>query len=200
MTSVTFKIRSRSPSLNLVFVLTWCFCIPNLVRINRTLIQILSRNHLSHAVTLNDLENRVKVTWFEVSLCLALLNLCTKLGEDTSNISSDIEGKPSFKWHCLKYEVKVTRSNLVIDMPWCLCVPNLVRIHQKFLQILSSNHLSYVVALNDLCDHENKVKVTQFKPCLCLALVLLCTTFSEKMSIIASDIERKPFFICHRLK
>ena len=53
---------------------------------------------------------------------------------------------------------------------WCLCVPNLVSIHQIILQVLSGNHLSYPVALNDLSDLDNKVKVTQFKLGLCHAL------------------------------
>ena len=48
-----------------------------------------------------------------------------------------------------------------------------------FLQILSGNHLSYVVALNDLCDLENEVKVTRFELGLHLVLVLQCTNFDE---------------------
>ena len=51
----------------------------------------------------------------------------------------------------------------------------MVRARQIVLQILSENHLSYGVALNDLCDLENKVKVTRFELGLHLALVLLCT-------------------------
>ena len=91
MTSVTLKIRSRSPSLNLVFFLTWCSCVPNLVRIHQVFLEILSdKNHLSHAVALNnlcDLEIQVKVTRFELDLSLALVLLRTKFGEDASNIS-----------------------------------------------------------------------------------------------------------------
>ena len=56
-------------------------------------------------------------------------------------------------------------------------------------------HLSYVVASNDLCDLENKVKVTWFKHGLHLALVLPCVKFGEDMSNISSDIEQKPFKI-----
>ena len=51
---------------------------------------------------------------FKLGLRLALVVLCTKFGEDTSNLSSDIEQKPYF-----------------------ICV-----------------------ALNNLCDLKNKVKVT----------------------------------------
>ena len=61
-----------------------------------------------------------------------------------------------------------------------------------FLQILSGNHLSHVVDLNDLCDLEKEVKVTQFKLGLCLALVLLCIKFGENTSNISSEIEWKP--------
>ena len=103
MTSVTLKMRSRSPSSNLVFVLPWCSCVPCLVRILQIFLQILSGNHLSYVVALNDLcdlENEVKVTQFELGLCLALVLLCTKFGEDTSNISSDIERKLSFTCCC----------------------------------------------------------------------------------------------------
>ena len=45
---------------------------------------------------LSDLGNEVKVTQSKLCLHLALVLLCTKLDEDTSNISSDIERKPSF--------------------------------------------------------------------------------------------------------
>ena len=87
-------------------------------------------------------------------------------------------------------------SNFVFALHWCSCVPYLVRIHQIFLQILSGNHLSYVVTLNDLCDLENEVKVTQFKLGLSIALVLMCTIFGEDTSNISKDIEWKPSFIC----
>ena len=100
-----------------------------------------------------DFENEVGVTQFEVGLRLALVLLCTTFGEDRSNISSDIERKPS-----------------------CICR-----------------------RLNDLCDLENEVKVTQFKLGLCLALVLLCTIFVEDKSNISSDFGQKPSFICRRL-
>ena len=58
-------------------------------------------------------------------------------------------------------------------------MPYLVRISHILLQILSENHLSSADTLNDLCDLENEVKVTQFELGLCLALVLLCTIFGE---------------------
>ena len=64
-----------------------------------------------------------------------------------------------------------------------LCAPNLVRIRQIFLEIMSGNHLTYVVALNNLCDLENKVEVTRFEPDLHLAMVLLCTKFGQDTSI-----------------
>ena len=69
-----------------------------------------------------------------------------------------------------------------------------------FLQILSGNHLSYVVNVNDFSDAENEVKETQFELGLCLALVRLCTIFGEDTSNISSDIEWKPSFICRRLE
>ena len=37
-----------------------------------------------------DLENKVKVTQFELGLRPAVVFLCTKFGEDTWNISADI--------------------------------------------------------------------------------------------------------------
>ena len=131
MTSVTLKIKSRSSGLNWLFILPWCFCAPNLVRIHRVLLQILSGNHLCYAeglYDLSDLENKVKVTRFELGLCPALVLLCTKFGEDTSSLSSDTQWKPSFL-------CKITWT-LVFILPWCFCVPNLVRICQIFLQIL----------------------------------------------------------------
>ena len=41
-----------------------------------------------------------------------------------------------------------------LTMPWCFCVPNLVRIYQIFLQMLSGNHLSCAVTLNDSVSPE----------------------------------------------
>ena len=84
---------------------------------------------------------KVKVTMFNLRLRLALVPLCTKFGENTSNIS------------------------------W----------------IFSGNHLSHPVALNDLCDLQNKVKVTLFKLGLHLAPVLMRAKFGEKTSKISSD-------------
>ena len=97
---------------------------------------------------------------------------------------------------------------MVSALPWCLCVPNSVRISRIFLQILSGNHLSYAIGLNELCALENKVKLTWFEIGLRLALVVLCTKFGEDTSNVSldiernvsSDIERKPSFICRRIK
>ena len=55
--------------------------------------QILSENNLAYAAIpndLRDLENKIKVTRFELGLRLALVHLCTKFGEHRSNSSSDI--------------------------------------------------------------------------------------------------------------
>ena len=79
----------------------------------------------------------------------------------------------------LKTRARSLHSNLVFVFPWCFWVSYFVRICQIFLQILSRNHLPYAVALNYLCDLENKVKVTRFELGLHLALVLLCTKFGE---------------------
>ena len=75
--------------------------------------------------------------------------------------------------------------SLVFVLPWCFCVPYLVRISQIFLEILSGNHLLYVVAVNDLCDLENEVRVTRFEIGLRLVLVLQCPQFGEDTSNIS---------------
>ena len=62
---------------------------------------------------------------------------------------------------------------------------------QTFLETLRETRF-HVVALNDLCDLENEVKVTRFELGLLLALVHQCTKFSEDTSNISLDIERKP--------
>ena len=74
-------------------------------------------------------------------------------------------------------------------MPSCFCVPNLVRICQEFLEILSGNPLPYAVALNDLCNLENVVTVTRFEFGLCLPccfcvpnMVGICQIFLEILS------------------
>ena len=123
--------------------------------------------------------------------------LCTKFSETLRNISSDIKRKPfqsNLNDLCdLEKKDTVMRFNLVSALPWCLCVTNLVRLHQIILQLLSRNHFSYPIALIDHCDLEKKVKITRFKPGLCHALVLLCTKFGKHTSNIYSNIKRKLF-------
>ena len=56
------------------------------MRISHIVLQILSGNHLSYAITLTNLcdpENKVMVTQFELGLRLALVLLSTKFGEDS---------------------------------------------------------------------------------------------------------------------
>ena len=110
MTSLTLKMRSRSNNSNLVFVLPWCSCVPYLVRIRKIFLQILSGNHLAYHLSyvlafnnLCDLENEVKVTLFELGLRLVLVLQCTKCCKDKSNISWNIEQKPSFISHRPKW-------------------------------------------------------------------------------------------------
>ena len=123
MTSVTLKIRLRTPGQILVFVLPWCFCVPNLVRIHQIVLQVLSGNHISYLVALNDLrdlENKVKVTRFKLGFRHALMLPCTRFGEHTSNISSDIKQKPflinSNGLLGLEIKVKITKFNLCFHL------------------------------------------------------------------------------------
>ena len=131
MTFMTLKKISRSGGSKMVFEMLWCFCVLNLVRIHKIVLQILNGNNLlcvvnlndlctkfgddksnissdieqkplSYAVALKDLENMIKVILFELGLCLALVLLCTTFGEDASNISSDIQRTPSFTWRRLE--------------------------------------------------------------------------------------------------
>ena len=50
----------------------------------------------------------------------------------------------------LETKVKFSRMILVSTLPWFFCVQTFVKIRQIFPQILSGNHLAYVVILNDL--------------------------------------------------
>ena len=54
-------------------------------------------------------------------------------------------------------------SNMVFTTTWCFCVTNSVRVRQIFLEILCGNHISNPVALNDICDLGNEVKVAWFE-------------------------------------
>ena len=153
MTSVTLKMRARSPGSSTVFTLSWCFSVPNLVRIYfQIFLEILTGNHPSYVVAL-----MTSVTWKTRSMSpnsnfvlrLVPVLQCTKFGEDMSNIYWDIEWKPSFMsspWMTfvtLKVKSRSPSSNFIFGLPWCFCVPNLVRIDQIFLEILSRNHLAY---------------------------------------------------------
>ena len=67
-------------------------------------------------IDLRNLENEVTVTRFYIGLHLALVPLCTKFSETSSNSSSDIKQKP-FQitlndLHNLENKVKVTKFEL----------------------------------------------------------------------------------------
>ena len=56
----------------------------DLETIHKIFPQMLSRNHLAYVAILNDLreiENKVKVTRFELGVCLVMGPLCNKFGE-----------------------------------------------------------------------------------------------------------------------
>ena len=113
--------------------------------------------------------------------------LVTIFGEETSNISSDIERKPSFIYRCpndlcgLENKVKVTQFELGLRHALVLQCTKFGEDLSR-LSILSGNHLSYAVFL------KNKGN-TLFKLGLCLSLVLLGTILGEDTSNITSDIE-----------
>ena len=43
----------------------------------------------------------------------------------------------------LTIRTRLPSSNLVFALCWCFCAPNLVRVHQIVLQILSGNHFKW---------------------------------------------------------
>ena len=104
----------------------------------------------------------------------------------------------------LKLWLRSPGSNLVFAMSWCSCVPNFVRMHQIFLQILSGNHFSHVIALNDLGYLENEVEVTRFELGHTVFILPWCFCVPNLVTIfpsnICSDMEYKPSFICCQLK
>ena len=121
---------------------------------------------------LHDLENKVKIAKFK--LVFASVPLCTKFGEDMSNICSDMEQKT-----ILNYLRDQEMSNISSD------------IEQK----------PFSMNLNDLCDLcENEVKVLRFKLDLYFALMPLYTKFGDDTSSISPDIGWKPSCICRHLK
>ena len=144
MTSVTSKLRSRLPGSNLVFALPCCSCVPNLVRIRQIFLQILSENHLScvgalmTSVTLkmmSRLPNSNLV--FDLLWCFYVKNF-VRIRQIFLQILSGnhLSSVVALNDLCdLENEVKVTGSNMVFVLPWCFCLPNLVRIHQIFLEI-----------------------------------------------------------------
>ena len=97
----------------------------------------------------------------------------------------------------LKTRYRTPGKNKVFALPWCSYVPNLVRIRQLFLEILSENHLSHGVSLNDLCDLEIEVKVTRVKLDLCLALVLICTNLVKIRQIFLEILSENHLAYAH---
>ena len=74
---------------------------------------MVSAQYVVALIDLCDLENAVKVTWFKLHLCFALMHQCTKFGEKTSNISSDTKTMFHVVDLCdLENEVKVTQFEL----------------------------------------------------------------------------------------
>ena len=93
MTFVNLKKRSRSPGFELSLRHALVLMCSKFGEDTSKIFQIMSENNFPYAFTLNDLcdlENKVKVTQFELGLLLALVLLCFKFGEDTSTISPDI--------------------------------------------------------------------------------------------------------------
>ena len=108
-------------------------------------------------------------------------------------------------------------SILVSALPRCLCVPRAETISNDFKWPLwptkwCQGHLVQIWSLpcpsasvyhiwwGDLCDLENKIKVTQLKAELWHALVFLFPKYGEEMSNISSDIAQKPSAICRPLE
>ena len=98
-------------------------------------------------MTLNDirdLENEVKVTRFYTGLRFALVPLCTKFSETSSNISLDIKQKPfqmtvnDFSNHENKVKVKRFEHGLCLALA-VLCT-KFCESPQILLQILSRNN------------------------------------------------------------
>ena len=76
-----FENKVMFTQFNLVFALPWCFCVQNLVKIPGIFPQILRSNHLAYVAILNDvrdLENKVKVTSFELRFVLPW-SLCVQI-------------------------------------------------------------------------------------------------------------------------
>ena len=112
---------------------------------------------------------------FKLGLCYALVFLTIKSGENTSNVSSDIEWKPSFNATALNdlCEIKNSHGHPVQNRS-----SSCLRASTKFGKDTSHISLDIAVTINDLCDLENKGKVTPFELGLCLSLVLLGTYIS----------------------
>ena len=79
----------------------------------------------------------------------------------------------------LKIRSSSPSSIFVFALPWCLCVPNSLKVHYIFPQIMRGNHLAHVDIISNIRDLEIKVKVTIFKACLCLAMGALWFKFGE---------------------
>ena len=81
----------------MVFGLPWGLYVPNLVhegpRANISS-DIKQKTFQMILNALCDLENKVKVMWFNLGLRLAMVPACTKFSQTSSNISPDIERKP----------------------------------------------------------------------------------------------------------
>ena len=107
--------------------------------------------------------------------------LCTKSGKAMSKIASKWPSRP-WKWP------RSPRSNLVFALPWCFMVPNLVRLPQIFLQILSRNHLAYVCLYNTI-TYENipilSIKSWRIKRRIAESHLITCTTHEKLNTTLA---------------
>ena len=145
MTFVTSKIWSSSLGSNLHFAVPWCFCVPNLMRLHQIFFASWVETNLNDLL---DLENMVKVTLFELCLCICLMLLCTKFSADMLFLQilsrSHLVYAANLNDLCdLEIRSRSSGSNLVFAFFWCFCVSYLVRIHQIFLQILNGNHFKW---------------------------------------------------------
>ena len=123
-------------------------------------------------------------SWFPLSISKNIWRILTKFGTQKQLLCDEYQGWtlwlwPSFQGHEGHLSsLKWFPLNIWRNISW---------------SPTSFGTRWYAVALNDLYDFENEIKVTWFEHGLRPALVLLCTKFGEDMSYISSDIEQKPF-------
>ena len=150
MTFIKFmalKMRLRSQGSILVSTLSFCLCVPNLVRLLQTFLQIWSENHFKwHPWPWKERQGHEVQTLYSSCAAAPVHQIWLGYVKYFFRYWAETIFFMLSTWMTyvtLKLRSRSPGSNMIFVLPCCFCVPKLVKIPQIVFEILSRNHLAY---------------------------------------------------------